>query len=185
MLESYSQTAKERMENNISAFRSRIRKIRTGRANPSLLEPVTVLYYGSQTPLAQMASISAPSPRSLVVNPWDIKALKDIEQALVRANLGVNPQNDGKVIRLNLPELTEERRKDLVKEVKKEGEKCRVDLRNSRRGIMEEVKKAVKEKHLSEDDQKQINNEIQKLTDHFVEQAEKAIQAKEKEILEF
>ena len=185
MREQYNQTAKERMENNISAFRSRLRKIRTGRASPALLESITVLYYGSQTPLSQMANITLSSPRSLVVNPWDEKALKEIEQALARANLGVNPQNDGKVIRLNLPELTEERRKELVKEVKKEGEKCRVDLRNNRRGIMEEVKKAVKDKQLSEDDQSQINNEIQKLTDHFVEQVEKAIQAKEKEIVEF
>ncbi|MCZ0932540.1 MAG: ribosome recycling factor [Oligoflexia bacterium] len=184
MWESYSQTAKEKMENNVSAFRSRLRKIRTGRAHPALLESVTVLYYGSQTPLSQMANITSPSPRSLVVNPWDEKALKEIEQALARANLGINPQNDGKVIRLNLPELTEERRKELVKEVKKEGEKCRVDLRNNRRGIMEEVKKAVKDKKLSEDDQKQVSDEIQKLTDHFVEQVEKTIQAKEKEIME-
>ena len=185
MLEQYSQKIKEKMENNSSAFRSRLRKIRTGRASPALLESVSVLYYGSQRPLSQMANISSPSPRTLVVNPWDAKALKDIEQALARANLGVNPQNDGKVIRLNLPELTEERRKDLVKEVKKEGERCRVDLRNSRRTVMEEVKKAVKDKEISEDDQKQINNEVQKITDSFVEQVEKIIQAKEKEILEF
>ena len=185
MSEQYSQTAKEKMENNISAFRSRLRKIRTGRASPALLESVTVLYYGSQTPLSQMANISSPSPRTLVVNPWDGKALKDIEQALARANLGVNPQNDGKVIRLNLPELTEDRRKDLVKEVKKEGERCRVDLRNNRRTVMEELKKAVKDKQLSEDDQKQIGSDIQKLTDQFVDQVDKLIQVKEKEILEF
>ena len=184
MWEQYNQNAKEKMENNISAFRSRVRKIRTGRANPALLESITVLYYGSQTPLSQMANISAPSPRSLVVNPWDEKALKDIEQALARANLGVNPQSDGKVIRLNLPELTEERRKELVKEVKKEAEKCRVDLRNNRRSIMEEVKKAVKDKEMSEDDQKQIQNEIQKLTDQYVEQVDQITQAKEKEIME-
>ena len=185
MSEQYSQTAKEKMENNISAFRSRLRKIRTGRASPALLESVTVLYYGSQTPLSQMANISSPSPRTLVVNPWDGKALKDIEQALARANLGVNPQNDGKVIRLNLPELTEDRRKDLVKEVKKEGERCRVDLRNNRRTVMEELKKAVKDKQLSEDHQKQIGSDIQKLTDQFVDQVDKLIQVKEKEILEF
>ena len=185
MLEIYKQKAQEKMENNISALRSRLRKIRTGRADPALLESTTVLYYGSQTPLSQMASISSPSPRTLVVNPWDIKALKEIEQALARANLGINPQNDGKVIRLNLPELTEDRRKDLVKEVKKEGERCRVDLRNNRRTIMEEVKKAVKDKKLNEDDQKQVNNEIQTLTDRFIEQVAKIIQIKEKEILEF
>ena len=184
MLEQYSQTAKEKMENNVSAFRSRLRKIRTGRASPAFLESITVLYYGSQTPLAQMANISSPSPRTLVVNPWDSKALKEIEQAIAKANLGINPQNDGKVIRLNLPELTEDRRKELVKEVKKEGEKCRVDLRNNRRSFMEEVKKAVEDKQLSEDDQKQVSNDIQKITDQFVEQVDKIIQTKEKEIME-
>ncbi|MCY4321596.1 MAG: ribosome recycling factor, partial [Bdellovibrionaceae bacterium] len=154
------------------------------RANPALLESITVLYYGKQTPLAQMANISSPSPRTLVVNPWDIKALKEIEQALTRANLGINPENDGKVIRLNLPELTEDRRKDLAKEVKKEGEKCRIDLRNNRRVIMEEIKKAVKDKKMSEDEQKKINSEIQKLTDEFVNQVDKIIQSKEQEIME-
>lgn len=184
MSQQYSQKAKERMENNVSAFRIRLRKIRTGRANPALLESITVLYYGNQTPLAQMANISSPSPRTLVVNPWDIKALKEIEQALARANLGVNPENDGKVIRLNLPELTEDRRKNLAKEVKKEGEKCRVDLRNSRRMIIEEIKKAVKDKQISEDSQKTAENDIQKLTDEFASQVDKIVQAKEQEIME-
>lgn len=185
MFEEYTKRAQDKMEKNIEAFRSKARKIRTGRAQPTLLESVQVIYYGSPTPLSQMANISTPSPRTLLVSPWDLKALKDIEQALVRANLGINPQNDGKVIRLNLPELTEERRKDLVKEVKKIAEKCRVDLRNNRRVINEEIKKAVKDKSLSEDEQKQLNTEIQKITDDFIEQVEKIVQAKEKEILEF
>ena len=185
MFERWTQQAKDKMENNIEAFRSRVRKIRTGRAHPALLESVQVLYYGNQTPLSQMANISSPSPRTLVISPWDMKALKDVEQALVKSNLGITPQNDGKVIRLNFPELTEERRKNLVKEVKKEAEKCRVDLRNNRRIIMEEAKKAVKDKILSEDEQKQLSNEIQKITDQFMEQVEKAIEVKEKEILEF
>ena len=184
MLEQYSQIVKEKMENNISALRSRLRKIRTGRAHPALLESITVLYYGSQTPLSQMANISSSSPRSLIVNPWDVKSLKEIEQAIAKANLGINPQNDGKVIRLNLPELTEDRRKELVKEVKKEGEKCRVDLRNNRRTVMEEIKKSVKNKQMSEDDQRQIGNDIQEITDQFVEQVDKIIQAKEEEIME-
>ena len=184
MSEDYTKQTKEKMEDNIEAFRSRVRKIRTGRAQPSILEGIQVLYYGSQTPLSQMANITSPSPRTLVVSPWDIKALKDVEQALARANLGINPQNDGKVIRLILPELTEDRRKDLVKEVKKSAEKCRVDLRNNRRIVNEEIKKAVKEKSLSEDEQKILNNEIQKITDSFMEQVEKTFQAKEKEILE-
>ena len=184
MFEIYTKQAREAMEKNIEAFRSRIRKFRTGRAQPTLLENIQILYYGSQTPLSQMTNITSPSPRTLVVTPWDIKALKDIEQALVKANLGINPQNDGKVIRLILPELTEERRKDLVKEIKKEAEKCRVDLRNNRRIVNEEIKKAVQEKALSEDDQKHLNNEIQKITNNFMEQVEKTLQAKEKEVLE-
>ena len=183
-MEEYTKQAQAKMEDNLSAFRARARKIRTGRARPSLVESISVLYYGNQTPLSQMANISAPSARTLVISPWDLKALKDVEQALSRANLGVNPQNDGKVIRLNLPELTEERRKDLVKEVKKIAEKCRVDLRNSRRIINEEIKNALKEKSLSEDEQKDFNNKVQKITDHFMEEVEKITQAKEKEILE-
>ena len=181
----YTEQAKDQMEKNKEAFRSRIRKIRTGRANPALLDPIQILYYGSQKPLSQLASISSPNPLSLIVTPWDTKALKDIEQALARANLGVNPQNDGKVIRLHLPELTEDRRKELVKELKKEAEKCRVDLRNCRRAINEEIKKALKEKTISEDEQKNLQGEIQKITDQFMEETEKIFQAKEKEILEF
>ena len=184
MFEDYKGPVKVKMQDNLEAFRSRVRKIRTGRAHPALLEGVQVLYYGNPTPLSQMANISSPSPRVLVINPWDNKALKDVEQALVRANLGVNPQNDGKLIRLTLPELTEDRRKELVKEVKKEAEKCRVDLRNNRRLVNEEIKKAVKDKTLSEDDQKALNNEIQKITDGFMDQVEQIILAKEKEILE-
>ena len=184
MSEEYIKQIQAKMEGNISAFRSKARKIRTGRAQPSLVESIPVLYYGNPTPLSQIANISSPSARTLVVAPWDLKALKDVEQALARANLGINPQNDGTVIRLNLPELTEERRKDLVKEVKKEAEKCRVDLRNNRRIVNEEIKKAVKEKNLSKDEQKHLNNEIQKITDNFMEQVEKIIQVKEKEILE-
>ena len=183
-MSSYTDSMKEKMENNISAFRQWIRKIRTGRANPALLESVMVLYYGNQTPLSQMSQISTPSPRTLMISPWDNKALKDIEQAIVRANLGLNPQNDGKVIRLNLPELTEDRRKDLVKELKTRGEKYRVDVRNCRRTTMEEIKKAVKDKEMSEDEQKKLNEQIQKITDQFIEQIEQILTAKEKEIME-
>lgn len=175
---------KEKMENNLSVFRQWIRKVRTGRANPALLESVMVLYYGNQTPLTQMAQVSAPAPRTLMISPWDNKALKDIEQAIVRANLGLNPQSDGRVIRLNLPELTEERRKDLVKELKNRAEKHRVDMRNCRRATMEEVKKAVKDKQISEDEQKKLNEEIQKTTDQFIEKIEQILTAKEKEIME-
>lgn len=185
MFEEHKEKATQKMQDNIEAFRTKARKIRTGRAHPALLESIQVLYYGRMTPVSQMANISSPAPRSLLVNPWDTGALKDIEQALVRANLGVTPQNDGKAIRLTLPELTEERRRDLVKEVKKMAEKCRVDLRNNRRAVNEDIKNAVKEKALSEDDQKRLNSEIQKITDDFIKQADQILQAKEKEIMDF
>ncbi len=185
MFDEYAKQAQAKMKGNVEAFRARVRKIRTGRASPALLESVHVIYYGSSTPLLQMANISTPSPRQLVVTPWDLKALKDIQQALTKANIGANPQIDEKIIRLTLPELTEERRKELVKEVKKMAEKCRVDLRNSRRSVNEEIKKAQKEKVLSEDDQKLLIDKIQKVTDDFIKQVEQIVQSKEKEILEF
>ena len=183
-MSSYTESMKEKMESNISAFRQWIRKIRTGRANPALLESVMVLYYGNQTPLSQISQISISSSRTLMISPWDNQALKDIEQAIVRANLGLNPENDGRIIRLNLPELTEEKRKELVRELKKRGEKYRVDVRSSRRAAMEELKKAVKEKEMSEDEQKKLNEEIQKITDQFIDQIEQILTAKEKEIME-
>ena len=183
MYEEYKKQAKERMDNNLAAFKSHLRKIRTGRAHPSLLDGVTVMYYGNPTPLSQMANISSPEPRTLVIAPWDGQVLKDMEQALVKANLGVTPQNDGKILRLIMPELTEERRKDLVKEVKKEAEKCRVDLRMSRRVANDEIKKLVKDKVLSEDEQKRLNNEIQKITDSHNREIEDLFKIKEKEIL--
>ena len=183
-MSSYIDSMQKKMESNILAFRQWIRKIRTGRAHPALLESVIVLYYGNQTPLSQMSQISTPSPRTLMISPWDNKALKDIEQAIVRSNLGLNPENDGRVIRLNLPELTEERRKELVKELKKKGEKYRVDVRNSRRAAMEELKTAVKQKEMSEDEQNKLSEEIQKTTDQFIDQIEQILTAKEKEIME-
>ncbi len=183
-MEEQKQKAIKKMEDNIESFSSRLRKMRTGRAQTSLLESIKVLYYGVLTPLSQIATISVPSPRSLVITAFDIKSLKDIEQALVKANLGLTPQNDGKLIRLTVPELTEERRKDLVKEIKKEAEKCRVDLRNNRRISNDEVKKSVKDKILSEDDHKRWNEEIQKITDKFMAQVETILEVKEKEIME-
>ncbi|MBC6414855.1 MAG: ribosome recycling factor [Bdellovibrionales bacterium] len=182
---SYVDSMKEKMENNISGFRNGIRSIRTGRANPALLDSVTLIYYGKSTPLNQVSNISVIAPRTLLIIPWDIKALKDIEQAVVKANLGVNPQNDGKNIRLILPDLTEERRKELVKKVKKMGEKCYIEIRACRRETMEEVKKAVKAKDMSEDEQKKLNDEIQKTTHLLTDKVEKLIQEKEKEIMEF
>ena len=176
--------AAEKMEKNLDAFKARLRRIRAGRAQPSLLESVQVIYYGTPAPLSQMATVTAPSPRTLLIAPWDAKALKDIEHALVKANLGMRPQNDGKVIRLNVPELTEERRGELAKQARKEAEKCHVDLRSSRRAVNEEIKKEEKEKLISEDEQKRLNNEIQKIAAAYKEKTEAILKAKEKEIQE-
>ena len=184
MFEDYKNKAEEKMHKNFQGFKARLRPLRTGRAKASLLDPVEVVYYGTFTPVSQMANISLPDARTLLINPFDPQTLKDIEQALVKANLGVTPQNDGKVIRLIMPELTEERRKELAKGVRKEAEKCRVDLRMSRRAINEEIKTSVKAKQLSEDDQKRLNAEIQKITDSYIQQTETLLKAKEKEILE-
>ena len=184
MYEEYKKKAKEKMDNNLTAFKVRLRKMRTGRANTSLLEGVTVIYYGNPTPLSQMANISSPEPRTLVIAPYDRQVLKDMEQALVKANLGVTPQNDGKVLRLVMPELTEERRQALVREVKKEAEKCRVDLRMSRRTVNDEVKKLVKDKILNEDEQKLLSSEVQKITDSHNREIEELFKKKEKEVLE-
>ena len=184
MSENYTKNLEVKMKDNLEAFKGRARKIRTGRISPSVLDQVQVLYYGRNTPVSQMASISSPQARSLVISPWSSDALKNLEQALAKANLGATPQNDGKVIRLNFPELTKDRREELVKELKKEGEKCRVDLRNSRRIVNEEIKKAVKDKAISEDDSKSFQSEIQKITDSHMKETEEIIKLKEKEILE-
>ncbi len=183
-MEEEKQIVIKKMGDNVESFSSRLRQMRTGRAQTSLLENIKVLYYGTLTPLSQMATISTPSARNLVVTPFDIKSLKEIEQALVKANLGLTPQNDGKLIRLVVPELTEERRKDLVREVKKAAEKCRVDLRNNRRLMNDKVKLLVKDKVISEDEHKRWSEEIQKIMEKFMKQVETILEAKEKEIME-
>ncbi len=182
MSENYQEKTAEKMEKNLEAFKARLRRIRAGRAEPSLLESARVFYYGSPVPLSQIATISSPSPRILLISPWDAGALKDIEHALTRANLGMAPQNDGKVIRLTVPELTEERREALVKEARGEAEKCQVDLRASRRAVIEEINKAEKEKLISEDEQKRLINEVQKTANSYREKTESALKAKEGEI---
>ena len=183
-MEAYKNKVNQKMEDNVESFSSRLRTLRTGRAQSSLLEPIKVSYYGSLTPLSQMATISISAPRTLVVTPFDMKSLKDIEQALIKANLGLNPQNDGKLIRITIPELTEERRKDLIKEIKKEAEKCRVDLRNNRRQVNEDVKKKLKDKEISEDEFRKWNEDLQKITDQFIKQVDQLLSSKEKEIME-
>lgn len=172
-----------RMAKTLSSLKAELVKVRTGRASPALLDSVRVDYYGSEMPIGQVASVTAPEPRLLVVQPWEGGMLSAIEKAILTADLGLNPQNDGKVIRVPLPMLTEERRKDLVKQIKKQGEECKIALRNERRDANEEVKKFEKDKKLSTDDAKKATEQVQKKTDDFVAEVDKVLAAKEKEIM--
>lgn len=173
----------QRMTKTLANFKQELVKVRTGRATPALLDGVRVDYYGSEMPLNQVASVTAPEPRQIVVQPWEASMLSVIEKAIMTADLGLNPQNDGKIIRVPLPMLTEERRKDLVKQIKKMGEECKIALRNERRDANEEVKKLEKDKALSTDDAKKAGDQVQKKTDEFVAEVDKVLVAKEKEIM--
>ncbi|HDH02093.1 MAG TPA: ribosome recycling factor [Nitrospirae bacterium] len=176
--------AKEKMEKAIEVFRKDLGSIRTGRASTSLLDNISVNYYGTQTPLNQVASLSVPEPRVIVIQPWEQALIPVIEKAILHSDLGLNPSNDGKVIRIAIPPLTEERRKQLVKVVKKRAEEARVAIRNIRRETNEELKKLEKDKHISEDDIKKGLEEIQKLTDTYIKTIDEVLQHKEKEIME-
>ena len=158
--------------------------IRAGRANPAILDKITVEYYGVQTPLAQVGTISVPEARTIIVQPWDVSVLKEIEKAILASDIGINPNNDGKVIRLNFPPLTEERRKELNKSVSKRGEEAKVAIRNIRRDSLEQFKKQKKANEITEDDLKDLEDQIQKLTDRFVKNIDTIVTAKEKEIME-
>lgn len=173
----------EKMTKTLSNLKTELTKVRTGRATPALLDGVRVDYYGSEMPISQVASVSAPEPRQIIVQPWESSMLSAIEKAILVADLGLNPQNDGKIIRVPLPALTEERRKDLVKHIKKMGEECKIALRNERRDANEEVKKLEKEKQLTQDDAKKATDQVQKKTDDFVAEVDKVLTVKEKEIM--
>lgn len=176
---------KDRMDKAVQALVKSFTKIRTGRATPALLDGLSADYYGAPTPLTQMASITAPEPRLLMIQPWDAQATGEIEKAILKSELGLTPQNDGKVIRISIPSLTQERRKELSKLVKKNAEDAKVALRNIRRDANEMLKDLKKEKEISEDDQKKAEEQVQKITDDFVKQVDSEAQVKEKEILEF
>ena len=173
-----------RMQGAIHALSDDLAAIRTGRANPSLVEKLQVEYYGAPTPLMQLASISVPEPRSLMIKPFDPSTMKSIERAIQASELGLNPNNDGKAIHLNLPPLTEERRRDLVKHVHARLEEARVAVRNIRRDIHNDMRDFEKEKLISEDDLKRGEDDLQKLTDRYIEDVNKHGQTKEKEIME-
>ncbi|HPJ01464.1 MAG TPA: ribosome recycling factor [Candidatus Limiplasma sp.] len=178
------ETAKDKMHKTIHVFQSELRSIRAGRANPQLLERVMVDYYGSPTPLTQMGNVSAPEPRMLLVSVWDQSALSLVEKAIQKSDLGLNPSNDGKVIRLVIPELTEERRKDLTKLVAKTTEEAKVAVRSIRRDAMDHVKKQQKDSLITEDDLKIAEKKIQELTDESVKELDELAAAKDKEIME-
>ena len=173
-----------RMDKALDHLEEEFGAVRAGRANAKVLDRITVEYYGSDTPLNGVATISTPDARTLVVQPWDTKLLKDIQKAIQTSDLGINPQNDGRVIRLVFPQLTEERRKDLVKQVRKYAEESKVAMRNIRRDGMDYVKKLKKNSEITEDDFKDIEKDIQNLTDKFIKEIEDITAAKEKEILE-
>lgn len=173
-----------RMKQVIASTNNAFGSIRTGRANPSLLDRVVVNYYDTPTPLNQLASISAPEPRLLVVQPWDKTAIKDIEKAILASDLGLNPTNDGTVIRIAIPQLTEERRKQLVKVVKKEAEDHKIAVRNIRRDLNDEIKQLEKDGEITEDESRRYLNNVQELTDKYIDEIDRLAEAKEKEIME-
>ena len=173
----------EKMKKSIAALETELNTIRAGRANPHVLDKITVENYGVETPLAQVGNITVPEARLLQIQPWDASLLKKIEKAINASDLGINPTNDGKVIRLVFPELTEERRKTLTKDVKKKGEDTKVAIRNIRRDAVDQFKKAEKKSEITEDDLKDLETEIQKLTDKTVENIDKIVEAKSKDIM--
>ena len=171
------------MKKTIEVVKSNFTAVRAGRANAGVLDRITVEYYGAPTPLNQVANISSPDPRTLTIQPYDMSLLKVIEKAIQTSDLGINPQNDGRLIRLSFPQLTEERRKDLTKQVRKYGEEGKVALRNIRRDAMDEIKKLTKKSELTEDDQKQLEKELQDLTDKRCKDIDELTAKKEKELM--
>lgn len=174
----------EKMGKAISVLMEELGALRAGRANPTILNKVMVEYYGVPTTLSQIANISVPEPRVIVIQPWDMSLLKEIEKEISKSDIGIMPNNDGKVIRLVFPELNEERRKELVKSVKKIGEESKVTIRNIRREAIDKVKESKKNNEITEDESKSAENDIQKTTDKFIEEIDKLIVNKEKEIMQ-
>src|SRR5512137_184512 len=184
MIKEVMAEVEDRMKKSVEALQTDLKGIRTGRASPALVERVRVDYYGTPTNLIELASISAPEPQLLTIRPWDGSALKDIERAILASDLGLTPSNDGKIIRLTIPALTEERRRDLTKVVLKRVEEARVAVRNCRRDGLDDLRELEKEKLITEDDFYTGKEDLQKLTDKYIESVDKVSQAKEQEILE-
>lgn len=184
MISDLKKNTESRMSKTIDSLTESLQSIRAGRANTSLLDRIYVDYYGQQSPLNQVASLSAPEARLLAIQPWDATLIPEIEKAIQKSDLGITPSNDGKIIRLVIPQLTEERRKDLTKLVGKYAEEAKVSIRNIRRDAMEDIKKAEKAKEISEDDRKTYEEDIQKLTDKYIKDVDGVTADKEKELME-
>ncbi len=174
----------EKMKKTIHVLKDNLAGIRAGRANPAILDKITIEYYGAPTPIQQVATVSVPEARVILIQPWESKLLKDIEKEIQKSDIGINPNNDGKVIRLVFPALTEERRKDLTKTVKKEGEDAKVAIRSIRRDAIEHMKAKKKNSEITEDDLKDAEKDIQNLTDKFIVEIDHIVEAKDKEIME-
>ena len=175
---------KDKMDKAIDVFHRELAKLRTGRASLSILDGVRVDYYGTPTPIHQLATMSVPESRLITIQPWDASVLADIEKAIMNSDLGFTPTNDGKLIRISIPQLTEERRKDIVKVAKKVAEECKIAIRNNRRDANESIKKVEKDKAISQDDLKKAQTQIQEITDKYIAKIDDILKHKEKEIME-
>ncbi|MGI5902240.1 MAG: ribosome recycling factor [Desulfitobacteriia bacterium] len=184
MISDVMNTAEDKMKKTIEVWRKDLASVRAGRANPGMLEKVVVDYYGTPTPVNQLANISVPEPCLLVIQPWDKSSIKDIEKAILISDLSITPNNDGTVIRLAIPQLTAERRAEIVKSVKKKAEEARVAIRNIRRELIDDIKTLEKEKVISEDESKKNQEKAQKLTDKYIKEVDELLAVKEKEIME-
>ncbi|WP_139488954.1 ribosome recycling factor [Brevibacillus dissolubilis] len=184
MPQSILKDAEDRMQKAITNLKRDLATLRAGRANPAMLDKIVVDYYGTPTPIAQLANVSVPEPRLLTIQPWDKSALKDIDKAIQQSDLGLNPSNDGNIIRIVIPALTEERRKELVKVAGKSGEESKVAIRNIRRDANDELKKLEKDGTISEDESRRHQETVQKTTDKYIAEVDKVVKEKEKDILE-
>lgn len=175
---------RSKMQKTVEVLQTQFSSVRAGRANAAVLDQIRVEYYGTPTPIQQIGSVSSPDPRTLVIQPWDASSLKAIEKAIQASDLGINPQNDGRIIRLSFPQLTEERRRELAKQVRKYAEDAKVAIRNIRRDAMENFKAQKKKSEITEDDLKDIEKDLQKMTDEFIKELDAAADKKEKELSE-
>jgi ribosome recycling factor len=184
MMDALIQNIQGQMTKSVTSFTDNLGKLRTGRASSSLLDKVLVDYYGTPTPISQMAAVNTPEARLITIQPWDLASLGEIEKAIQKSDLGLTPQNDGKILRLPLPPLTEDRRKDITKQAGKEAEEARVAIRNIRRNAMDELKTALKDKKISEDENKKSQDKIQQITDDYIKKIDVLLDKKSKEIME-